>query len=188
MAVPARDSQGWSGQSARGGAHLNGALAPEVYGEFVPSAGEGFLLSCFLRQVLPCGSGIPVSKPEAPPCGRKEIFLSFSYATVGFPGGSVVKNPSANAGDTGSIPGSGRSPEEEVATHSSILAWKNPRDRGVWWATVHGVAELDTTELTHTYTTDQVCGWPSYILMGPMERIHWTARRSNQSILKEINP
>ena len=100
----------------------------------------------------------------------------------------MVKNPPANAGDTGSIPGSGRSPEEEVATHSSILAWKNPMDRGVWWATVHGVAELDATELTHTYTTDQVPVWPSYILMGPMERIYWTARRSNQSILKEINP
>ena len=31
---------------------------------------------------------------------------------MGFPGGSVVKNPPANAGDSGSIPGSGRSPEE----------------------------------------------------------------------------
>ena len=46
--------------------------------------------------------------------------------------------------------------EKGVAIHSSILAWKNPMDRGVWCATVHGVAELDMTELTHTYTTDQV--------------------------------
>ena len=41
----------------------------------------------------------------------------------------VVKNPPANAGDlrdTGSIPGLGRSLEEEVATHSSILAWRIP--------------------------------------------------------------
>jgi len=37
--------------------------------------------------------------------------------------------------------------EKEMATHSSILAWKNPMDRGVWRATVPGVAEeLDTTE------------------------------------------
>ena len=45
---------------------------------------------------------------------------------MGFPDGAVVKNPPANAGgirDTGSIPGSGRSPEEGMATHSSILAW-----------------------------------------------------------------
>ena len=47
--------------------------------------------------------------------------------TKGFPGGSAVKNPPANAGDTGLIPGVGRSPEKEMATHSSILAWEIPR-------------------------------------------------------------
>ena len=37
--------------------------------------------------------------------------------------------------------------EKEMATHSSILAWKNPMDRGAWWTRVHGVAkELDRTE------------------------------------------
>ena len=41
--------------------------------------------------------------------------------------------------------------EKEMATYSSILAWKNPLDREAWWATVHGVADLDTTEVTeHT--------------------------------------
>ena len=30
--------------------------------------------------------------------------------------------------------------EKEMATHSSILAWKIPMDRRVWWATIHGVA------------------------------------------------
>ena len=35
------------------------------------------------------------------------------YWQVGFPGGSVIKNLTANAGDVGSIPGSGRSPGEE---------------------------------------------------------------------------
>ena len=34
--------------------------------------------------------------------------------------------------------------EEEMATHSGILAWKNPMDRGAWWATVHGVAKTQT--------------------------------------------
>ena len=38
--------------------------------------------------------------------------------------GSLVKNPPVNAGDTGSIPGSGTSPEEEVAIHASILPWE----------------------------------------------------------------
>ena len=40
---------------------------------------------------------------------------------VGFPGGSVVQNPSANEGDMGWIPGWARSLEEEMATHSSNL-------------------------------------------------------------------
>ena len=42
--------------------------------------------------------------------------------------------------------------EKEMATHSSILAWKNLMDRGSWWAAVHGVTESGTTEqLTLTY-------------------------------------
>ena len=31
--------------------------------------------------------------------------------------------------------------EEGMTTHSSILAWKIPKDRGAWWATVHGVSK-----------------------------------------------
>ena len=47
---------------------------------------------------------------------------------MGFLGGSAVKkkNICHNVGDTGLIPGSGRSPGEEIANHSSILAWKIP--------------------------------------------------------------
>ena len=43
---------------------------------------------------------------------------------MGCPGGPVVKNPPANAGEAGLIPGSGRPLEEEMATHSYILASK----------------------------------------------------------------
>ena len=46
---------------------------------------------------------------------------------MGLPGGSVVKNLPAKAGDADSIPGSGTSPEEgRMANHSSILAWEIP--------------------------------------------------------------
>ena len=51
--------------------------------------------------------------------------------------GAVVKNPPAaagDAGDQGSIPGLGRSPEQEMATYSSILAWEIPWT-GAWQAT-----------------------------------------------------
>ena len=63
----------------------------------------------------------------------------------GLPGWLSVKNPSANAGDMGLIPGSGRSPEggnSSPLQHSSL---ENPMDRGTWRAAVHGVTELGMT-------------------------------------------
>ena len=53
-------------------------------------------------------------------------YFSPRFFCAGFPGGSVVKNPPANAGDAASVPGWGRSPGEGNGTHSSILAWKTP--------------------------------------------------------------
>ena len=60
---------------------------------------------------------------------------------LGFPGGSDGKEPICNAGDLGSVPGSGRSPGEGNATHSSILRLENSMDRGGWQAIVLGVAK-----------------------------------------------
>ena len=45
---------------------------------------------------------------------------------MGFPGGSVVKNLPASAGNAGLIPGLGKSLEEGMATYSSILPWEIP--------------------------------------------------------------
>ena len=59
----------------------------------------------------------------------------------------VVRNPPVNAGDVrdvGSILGSGRSPGGGHGNHSSIPAWRIPRDRGAWQATVHVVAKSRT--------------------------------------------
>ena len=61
----------------------------------------------------------------------------------------AVKNPPANAGDlrvVGSIPDSGRSPGGGHSTPLQYSCLENPMDRGAWWATVCGVAELDMTE------------------------------------------
>ena len=63
---------------------------------------------------------------------------------VGFPGGSVVKNLPGSAGnrrDTGSIPGSGRSPGVGNGTPLQFSCLENPMDRGAWWAMVHEVAK-----------------------------------------------
>jgi len=63
---------------------------------------------------------------------------------MGFPSGTVVKNPPADAGDArdvGSIPGLGRSPGVGNGNPLQYSCLKNPTDRGAWWTTVHGVAE-----------------------------------------------
>ena len=62
-----------------------------------------------------------------------------------FPGGSVVKNPPANAGDVGLIPGSGTSPGEGNGNPFQYSCLGNSKDRGYWRITLHGVTKLDTT-------------------------------------------
>ena len=57
---------------------------------------------------------------------------------MGFPGVSVVKNPSVNAGDSGAIPGPERSREEGNGNPLQYSCLENPMDRGAWWAIVHG--------------------------------------------------
>ena len=62
----------------------------------------------------------------------------------GFPGALVVKNllPMQETQDTQVWSLGWEDPlETEVATHSKILGWKIPLDRGAWWATVHGVTK-----------------------------------------------
>ena len=56
----------------------------------------------------------------------------------------MVKNPPANAGDPGSIPGSKRSPGEGSGNPLQYSCLENSVDRGAWWATVHGVTKNQT--------------------------------------------
>ena len=63
----------------------------------------------------------------------------------------MVKNLPANARDPGSIPRSGKSPGERMATHSSILAWKISWSEALaWQATVLGVARVGHDLATKT--------------------------------------
>ena len=67
-----------------------------------------------------------------------------TMVTEGFPGGSVVKNPPANAGDVGSIPVLGRSPGDGNDNPFQDSCLGNPMDRGAWQDTVHWVTKSST--------------------------------------------
>ena len=61
-----------------------------------------------------------------------------------FPAGLDSKESACNAGDLGSIPGSGQSPGEGNGNPLQYSCLENCMDRGAWWATVHGVTKSQT--------------------------------------------
>ena len=113
-----------------------------------------FVLQLLLLSVLrpECGWALPVAIRTSYPskniqerfslnCGEGTFLCQGSLSFIqkkwtlvfGFPGGSVVKNLPANAGDTGSIPGWGRSPGEGNGNPLQCSCLENPMDRGAWW-------------------------------------------------------
>ena len=64
-----------------------------------------------------------------------------SALLLGFPGGSEGKKFTCSAGDSGLIPGSGRSPGGGNGNPLQYSYLENPMDRGAWWAAAHGVAQ-----------------------------------------------
>ena len=80
--------------------------------------------------------------------GSTNIYCYISGASQVAP---VVRNSPANAAgvrDSGLIPGSGRSPGGGHGNPLQYSCLENLMDRGAWWATVHRLSELDTTEAT----------------------------------------
>ena len=63
---------------------------------------------------------------------------------MGFPGGTAVKNLLTSAGDTASIPVSGRSPGGGNGNPLQYSCLENSMDGGAWWAIVHGVPKSRT--------------------------------------------
>ena len=68
-------------------------------------------------------------------------FQRVSLEKRGFPGGSVVKNLPASTGDVGSVSGLGRAPGGGNGNPLRYSCLGDPRDRGAWWAVVHGVSK-----------------------------------------------
>ena len=98
-------------------------------------------------------------------------FLSLFYRWalytlhLDFPGGPVMKNLPANAGDASSIPGSERSPGEGNGNLLQYSCLHNAMDRRAWWAIVHRIAKswtwLSTRACAHTHThfTEKLRHW-----------------------------
>ena len=67
------------------------------------------------------------------------------------------KEPTCNAGDVGSILGSGRSPGGGNGNPLQYSSLENPRERGPWWAAVHGVksSPMQLSSHTHIHTNQK---------------------------------
>ena len=83
---------------------------------------------------------------------EKEKHMGGILVTLGFPGGSVVKNLPAKAGNVSSIPGSGRYPGGENGNPLQDSCLENSVNRGAWWARVHGVTKSRTQLSTFIFT------------------------------------
>ena len=82
------------------------------------------------------------------------LFASMKkFLSIYFPGGSAGKESTCNGGDLGSIPGLGRFSGERNGNPLQYSCMENPRDRGAWWATVHGVTKSWPTLTTHIHTS-----------------------------------
>ena len=89
----------------------------------------------------------------SPDPGIEPISLTSPVLTGrGFPGGSEDKASACNAGDSGSIPGLGRSPGEGNGNQLQYSCLENPMDRGAWQVTVHRVANSQTQLSDFTFT------------------------------------
>ena len=86
------------------------------------------------------------------------IYVGWS-ANMGFPGGSVVKNPPASVGDTGSIPGSGRSLRKGNGNALQYSCLGNPTDRGSYSPSGH-------KRVGHDFTTKQQKFWTQKTQLG----------------------
>ena len=98
-------------------------------------------------------------------------FHNGSFSSMGFSVDTVVKNLSANAGNVGSTPGSGRFPGEENGKPLQYCCLENLMDREGWQATVQEVAESVTTQHSRANTPSSLVIWyqaPEHSFMDEM--------------------
>ena len=128
---------------------------------------------------LACNAGDPSSIPGLGRFPWRRVRLP-PPVFLGFPGGSDCEESASNVGDLG-----WEEPlEDGMATHSSILAWRIPMDRGAWRASLWDLRELDVAKQLsrqHTHTVVVIIGWQGskwmtllgHILMTLLEALQW---------------
>ena len=84
--------------------------------------------------------------------GKTVVLTRWTFVDKVISGGSDSKTSAYNAGDPGSIPGSGRSPGEGNGNPLQYSCLENPIDGGTWWAAVHAVAKSQTRLSDFTFT------------------------------------
>ena len=99
---------------------------------------------------------------------RFAVGITFVFC-LRLPGGSDGKASACNAGDLGSIPGSGRSPGEGNGAPLQYSWLENSKDGGAWWATVHGVTKSwtrlsDFTLFFHFHALEKAMATHSSVL------------------------
>ena len=85
--------------------------------------------------------------------GQKYCFFVMLNVNMGFPGGTLVRNLLANAGDSSEAGWTPRSGKPPGVGHGKLLQYsclENSMDRGTWWVTVHGVTKSQTRLITTT--------------------------------------
>ena len=106
-------------------------------------------------QYISCwGMICSLMKPSREHLLSDDNYFLLCSVVIGFPSDSEIQNLPANAGDTISIPGSGRCPEKEMAPNPLFLLG-NPIDRGAWQVTVNRVTKSQTQRLNDSIVTNR---------------------------------
>ena len=108
------------------------------------------------------------AEPQGKPLFLKinsHIFFNLCRVLQAFPSftGSAVKNPPANAGDAGLIPGLGRSPGGGNGNSLQCSCLGKPMDRGAWQATVHGILKSGQKQLSNSIEFCSLQSTPTFL-------------------------
>ena len=135
--------------------------------------------------------------------GRDDLFLHFLLRVLwfqhlylgllGFPGGSAHRESACSVGDLGSVTGLGRSPGEENDYPLQYSCLENPKDKGAWRATIHGVTKSGTRQSNqHFHFSLQIshpfrvhfCTW--LVIKVQLHFSHGDTLMSQQRLLKRL--